>query len=61
MVLVVKLVRLLKKDWGSPFVLRILKAGMSATGLTLVMKARPDGYTLGALTYGSVMTAPWQD
>ncbi|WP_281174815.1 hypothetical protein [Pelobacter seleniigenes] len=41
--------------------LRILKAGMSATGLTLVMKARPDGYTLGALTYDSVMTAPWQD
>lgn len=37
-----------------------IEGGMSATGLLQLMKARPDGHTLGALTYDSVVTVPWQ-
>lgn len=37
-----------------------IEGGMSATGLMQLMKARPDGHTLGALTYDSVVTVPWQ-
>jgi tripartite-type tricarboxylate transporter receptor subunit TctC len=37
-----------------------IEGGLSATGVTEVIKARPDGYTLGSLTYDSVITVPWQ-
>ncbi|MDH4573973.1 Bug family tripartite tricarboxylate transporter substrate binding protein [Salinicola acroporae] len=37
-----------------------IEGGMSATGLLQLTKARPDGYTIGALTYDSVITVPWQ-
>ncbi|HEX6142382.1 MAG TPA: tripartite tricarboxylate transporter substrate binding protein [Geminicoccaceae bacterium] len=37
-----------------------IEGGMSGTGLMQVMSARPDGYTLGSLTYDSVITVPWQ-
>ncbi|WP_043530326.1 Bug family tripartite tricarboxylate transporter substrate binding protein [Litchfieldella xinjiangensis] len=38
-----------------------IEGGMSATGLLQLIKARPDGHTLGALTYDSVVTVPWQE
>ncbi|MGO2241822.1 MAG: Bug family tripartite tricarboxylate transporter substrate binding protein [Halomonas sp.] len=37
-----------------------IEGGVSATGLGQVMSARPDGYTLGVLTYDSIVTVPWQ-
>ncbi len=37
-----------------------IEGGLSATGVMEVVKARPDGYTLGSLTYDSVITVPWQ-
>lgn len=37
-----------------------VEGGVSATGIMQVMDSRPDGYTLGALTYDSVITVPWQ-
>lgn len=37
-----------------------VEGGVSATGVGQVMNARPDGYTLGVLTYDSVVTIPWQ-
>lgn len=37
-----------------------IEGGISATGVMQVMKARPDGYTIGSLTYDSVVTVPWQ-
>lgn len=37
-----------------------IEGGVSATGLGKVMSARPDGYTLGVLTYDSLVTVPWQ-
>ena len=38
-----------------------IEGGVSATGIAQVMSARPDGYTIGALTYDSIVTVPWQD
>jgi tripartite-type tricarboxylate transporter receptor subunit TctC len=37
-----------------------IEGGLSGTGLMQVMSARPDGQTLGSLTYDSVITVPWQ-
>lgn len=37
-----------------------IEGGISATGVSEVMKSKPDGYTIGALTYDSVVTVPWQ-
>lgn len=37
-----------------------VEGGLSATGVMDIMKARPDGYNLGSLTYDSVITVPWQ-
>ncbi len=37
-----------------------IEGGVSATGIGQVMSSRPDGYTIGALTYDSVVTVPWQ-
>ncbi len=37
-----------------------IEGGISATGISEVMSARPDGYTIGMLTYDSVITVPWQ-
>lgn len=37
-----------------------IEGGLSGTGVMQVMSARPDGYTLAALTYDSVITVPWQ-
>lgn len=38
-----------------------IEGGVSATGIGQLMSARPDGYTIGALTYDSLVTVPWQD
>lgn len=37
-----------------------IEGGVSATGIGQVMSAPADGYTIGALTYDSVVTVPWQ-
>ena len=37
-----------------------VEGGISATSVTQVMNAEPDGYTIGALTYDSVVTVPSQ-
>lgn len=37
-----------------------IEGGVSATGIGQVMTSRPDGYTIGALTYDSLVTVPWQ-
>lgn len=38
-----------------------IEGGVSATGIGQLMSARPDGYTIGALTYDSLVTVPWQN
>lgn len=37
-----------------------IEGGLSATGIMGIMKAKPDGYTIGSITYDSVITVPWQ-
>lgn len=37
-----------------------IEGGMSGNGLIQLINAKPDGYTLGALTYDSVITVPFQ-
>lgn len=37
-----------------------IEGGMSGTGVFTVMQSNPDGYTLGTLTYDSVITVPWK-
>ncbi len=55
-----KLGTIAEKDIGQSIYAENIEGGISATGIMQVMKARPDGYTLGALTYDSVVTVPWQ-
>ena len=35
-----------------------IEGGVSGTGVFEVMKARPDGYTIGTMTYDSIITVP---
>ncbi|WP_141317527.1 Bug family tripartite tricarboxylate transporter substrate binding protein [Halomonas halmophila] len=35
--------------------------GMTATGLLQLMDARPDGQTIAAITYDSIITIPWKE
>ncbi|MGI3170862.1 Bug family tripartite tricarboxylate transporter substrate binding protein [Pseudooceanicola sp. C21-150M6] len=45
---------------GASMYVENIEGGVSATGVGQVMSAKPDGYTIGALTYDSVVTVPWQ-
>jgi len=37
-----------------------MEGGMSGTGVYTVMQSKPDGSTLGTLTYDSLITVPWK-
>ncbi|WP_159587845.1 Bug family tripartite tricarboxylate transporter substrate binding protein [Chelativorans xinjiangense] len=55
-----KLTSIAEKNLGTSMYVENIEGGISATGISQVMSARPDGYTIGALTYDSVVTVPWQ-
>lgn len=55
-----KLTTLAEADIGAGMYVENIEGGNSATGVTQLMKAKPDGYTIGVLTYDSVVTVPWQ-
>ncbi len=55
-----KLTDLAEAEIGADMYVENVEGGISATGITQVMEADPDGYTVGALTYDSVVTVPWQ-
>lgn len=55
-----KLTSIAEKNIGASMYVENIEGGISATGVSQLMKARPDGYTIGALTYDSVVTVPWQ-
>jgi len=55
-----KLTTLAEKNIGGSMYVENIEGGISATGISQLMQARPDGYTIGALTYDSVVTIPWQ-
>lgn len=46
---------------GGTMYVENIDGGISATGVSQVMRADPDGYTIAALTYDSVVTIPWQN
>lgn len=55
-----KISTIAEKELGGTIYVENIEGGISATGIMEVMTSRPDGYTLGALTYDSVVTVPWQ-
>ncbi len=55
-----KLSTIAEKKIGRSIYVENIEGGISATGILQVMKAQPNGYTLGALTYDSIITVPWQ-
>lgn len=56
-----KLTLLAEDSIGGTMYVENIDGGISATGVSQVMRARPDGYTITALTYDSIITIPWQD
>ncbi|QEM83605.1 Bug family tripartite tricarboxylate transporter substrate binding protein [Halomonas binhaiensis] len=55
-----KISNLAEDSLGGTLYVENIEGGMSANGLVQALGARPDGYTLVALTYDSVVTIPWQ-
>ena len=55
-----KLTTIAEEQMNTSMYVENIEGGISATGISEVMSARPDGYTIGMLTYDSVITVPWQ-
>ncbi len=56
-----KITSLVQEELGVGFNI-VNKGGFSdANGPSLLMKAKPDGYTIGQLLYGSVVSAVWNE
>ena len=55
-----KITTLAEDALGGTMYVENVEGGASATGIMEVMNAEPDGYTVGALTYDSVVTVPRQ-
>ncbi len=55
-----KITTIAEEEMGRSMYVENIEGGVSATGIAQVMGARPDGYTIGALTYDSIVTVPWQ-
>lgn len=55
-----KLTQLAEDEIGGTMYVENIEGGVSATGISQVMRAPADGYTIGVLTYDSVVTVPWQ-
>ena len=55
-----KLTQIAEDEIGGTMYVENIEGGVSATGISQVMRAPADGYTIGVLTYDSVVTIPWQ-
>lgn len=55
-----KLTDIAEEEIGGTMYVENIEGGVSATGISQVMRAPADGYTIGVLTYDSVVTVPWQ-
>ena len=55
-----KIASIAEKDFGASIFVENIEGGVSATGISQLMGSQADGYTIGALTYDSVITVPWQ-
>ncbi|SMX31090.1 Bug family tripartite tricarboxylate transporter substrate binding protein [Actibacterium lipolyticum] len=56
-----KLATIAEQEIGASMYVENIEGGISATGVSQLMGAEPDGYTIGVLTYDSVVTVPWQN
>jgi tripartite-type tricarboxylate transporter receptor subunit TctC len=55
-----KLTQIAEDEIGGTMYVENIEGGVSATGISQVMRAPADGYTIGVLTYDSLVTIPWQ-
>ncbi len=55
-----KFMSIAEKNLGGTIYVENIEGGLSSIGINEVMKSRPDGYTIGALTYDSIITVPWR-
>lgn len=55
-----KIASIAERDFGASIFVENIEGGVSATGISQLMASQADGYTIGALTYDSVITVPWQ-
>lgn len=55
-----KIASIAERDFGASIYVENIEGGVSATGISQLMDSQADGYTIGALTYDSVITVPWQ-
>ena len=56
-----KLSVIAEKELGGTIYAENIEGGISAIGVMDLMSAKADGYTIGSLTYDSVVTIPWQN
>lgn len=55
-----KIASIAEDDFGASIYVENIEGGVSATGISQLMSSAADGYTIGALTYDSIVTVPWQ-
>ena len=53
-----KISQIAEKSLGQSIYVENIGGAVTATGLMQLTKARPDGYTIGVLTYDSIITLP---
>lgn len=56
-----KFMSIAEQSLGATIFVENIEGGISSIGVNEVMKSRPDGYTITALTYDSVITVPWKE
>ena len=56
-----KITSIVQEELGESFYIINKGGSADANGPSILMKARPDGYTIGQLLYGSCVTAIWDE
>jgi len=55
-----KIMSIAERDLPVSIFVENLDGGVTSIGINRLMKSPADGYTIGALTYDSVVTVPWE-
>lgn len=56
-----KIMGIAERDLPADVFVENIEGGVTSIGVNRVMSSPADGYTVGALTYDSVVTVPWQE
>lgn len=56
-----KIMSIAEKELPESVFVENLDGGVTSIGINRLMNSPADGYTVGALTYDSVVTVPWED